>query len=449
MNNKRFACFCLLIVIIMALTSCSGLTTDPESLIQAPSPTGEYAAISKAFAKVMDDDYNLVFPESGDNTSAYAMHDIDGDGQNEALVFYTLRQENHTLRIHVLKEKKGKWSSAHDYSTSGAGIEKILFADLTGDGALDIVLGISDGTDKSTSLEVLSFSEGYMKCLLKNSYVEFTTNDMDGDGLSELITIIDQYSDNVLLQRFALMCRFNKDGSINKDQASSVRLDKSATSYLSVLSGDIEYTSDKEIYTASALYLDAAKGEGLITEVMYYDKNKRTLVAPLYDSASGSNTSTMRSTDKKSNDVNEDGSIEIPYDIPLPGPDYADTLYLTKWMCLYKDNSLIDILTTYIDKEYKFMLTFPDQWLTSHNITVTQKNNLILFSLWDSELGEKKKDLLEIRLYEDTWVETNTTNMRYIRLGTKYGYVYVARILEEDNKYSITEEQLINGFSFR
>ena len=68
--------------------------------------------------------------------------------------------------------------------------------------------------------------------------------------------------------------------------------------------------------------------------------------------------------------------------------------------------------------------------------------NTIIFSLWDESAQKKGIDLLEIRLANQQVWDTNTSGSQYIRLGTKYGKVYLARILESDNKYSISEEQL-------
>ena len=70
MNTVRriFAIICIMFISVLS-TSCSVVSADPESLIKAPSPTGELADILKAFSKYVGNDYSLIFPRTGDYTS--------------------------------------------------------------------------------------------------------------------------------------------------------------------------------------------------------------------------------------------------------------------------------------------------------------------------------------------------------------------------------------------
>ena len=159
---------------------------------------------------------------------------------------------------------------------------------------------------------------------------------------------------------------------------------------------------------------------------------------------------TLRKYGKTSKDINSDGSIEIPNDLALSGSRLEGTVYATQWMKLYSDGSFMDVMTVYTDDEYKFSMTFPDSWIDDNNITVTHYNNTITFSLWDNSSNRKGVDLLEIRMIsQQSWDTSSNASSQYIRLGTKYGKVYLARILETENKYSISEEQLVNGFKLK
>lgn len=452
MKKQRLLCLCLA-VLFTALTSCSAINTETKDIIAAPGPTGEYAKIAKAFSKTVSDDYSLVYPSAGDNTSAYIIRDMDSDGQNEALVLYTLKHESRFLHISLMGNDRGRWYRIYDYVTDGTGVYKLIFSDFSGFGKLGIVLGITDSIDKSSRLEVISYDGLTLTRQMQGSYIGFAVADMDEDGGDELVLLRDHYDGNIAVQRMAVMCRFDAAGRLIEDEVYSSPIDQKATSYYEPVVGRIEYSRDSfggEAYPANALYFDAVKSEGLITEVVYFDRQSNMLVTPMYDTDSEANTSTVRGAGKRVKDINGDGGIDIPHDTVMPGPVYSERVYTTRWMSLYRGNSLIDVLATYIDKDYSFMLTLPEQWAQSDSITVMRSNNLVVFGLWDSDKNYVVKNLAEIRIVDEgKYAESNSADSGYIRLGTKYGSVYTAKVLETDNKYSITEEQIINGFVFR
>ncbi len=461
--TRRVSAFICIVMSAVFLSSCSVVSADPETLIQAPSPTGELTDISEAFAKYADD-YTLVFPTSGEHTSAYVVEDIDADGVSEAMVFYKLKSENYILHVNVLEQDGKRWRSVADYNTNGTDIDKVILSDLSGTGRKSIAVGIINSVDSSYHLEVLTFDgDGYIQCQMQNSYVDFACSDMDHDGREELVILCDEYSDNVVVKRVAVLCNFDESTSLIRDEIYSAEIDRGASDYSFAGVGSIEYgaaptltadgvqnTQASEVRTANALYFDAVKNEEYITEVIYFDEIAKSLTAPMYDTASGSNDLTVRSFGRRSMDINEDGEIEIPNDLLLPGSWYSNSVYATQWMQLQSDNSFIDVMTVYTDSENKFSMSFPDSWIDDNNVTVSHYQNTITFSLWDASANRRSTDLLEIRLVaQQSWDTNGSTASQYIRLGTKYGNVYLARILETDNKYSITEEQLVNGFRIK
>ncbi|HIZ16357.1 MAG TPA: hypothetical protein H9675_02160 [Firmicutes bacterium] len=460
--RRIFAVICIMLISVLS-TSCSLVSTDPETLIKSPSPTGELADVLKAFSKYAGSDYSLVFPISGDYTSAYVMNDIDADGQNEAFVFYKLKKENYILHVNLLKKEKNKWKSVADYSTSGTDIDKVIFSNLTGTQKKSLIIGLINSVDSSHTVEVLAYNNGYIECHMQNAYVDFACSEMDNDGREEIVVLCDEYNDNLAVKRIAIMCNFNSDNTLVRDELYSTEIDKNASDYHYSGAGSVEYaaasvsgsevTDSKsvEVRTANALYFDALKNEEYITEIIYFNESTKSLVAPMYDIKTGSNNLTLRKYGKISKDINGDGSIEIPNDFALAGSRMDETAYyVTQWMKLYSDNSFMDVMTVYTDNENKFSMTFPNSWIDDNNITVTHYNNTVTFSLWDISANRKGVDLLEIRMVsQQSWDTSSITSSQYIRLGTKYGKIYLARILETENKYSISEEQLVNGFKLK
>ena len=70
-----------------ALTGCSfGASID--TLMSPPKLSMEQEQIYSALTAAVGNNISLKYPKSGKYLSAFIIEDIDGDGGNEALVFY-------------------------------------------------------------------------------------------------------------------------------------------------------------------------------------------------------------------------------------------------------------------------------------------------------------------------------------------------------------------------
>ena len=85
----RAAAAILAVVLTVPMFGCSVFNVfSVDSLIKAPRLTGDNAEIQKAFESAVGSEVSLVRPVAGEYRSAYVLHDYDGDGVNEAIVFY-------------------------------------------------------------------------------------------------------------------------------------------------------------------------------------------------------------------------------------------------------------------------------------------------------------------------------------------------------------------------
>lgn len=81
------AAFCLL------LTGCSipmqEETVQVEELLRAPRLAGDYGALQTALNDWLGESAQLKYPLRGDLLSPFVLQDFDGDGEQDAAVFYT------------------------------------------------------------------------------------------------------------------------------------------------------------------------------------------------------------------------------------------------------------------------------------------------------------------------------------------------------------------------
>ena len=82
----------LMFSVLMFLSSCTSPFNSAENLIAPPGLTGDNALLQTAFEKAVMDKGEIVLktPASGKYRSAVCLNDYDSDGDDEAVVFYSL-----------------------------------------------------------------------------------------------------------------------------------------------------------------------------------------------------------------------------------------------------------------------------------------------------------------------------------------------------------------------
>ena len=100
---------------ILLLSGCSPIQMDVEELMSPPKLTAEQAEIDSALKQALGENVKLKYPKSGDFRSAFVFHDIDGDGEEEAIVFYQLDSSS-TTWLTVMDRTDGQWRSTYSLS---------------------------------------------------------------------------------------------------------------------------------------------------------------------------------------------------------------------------------------------------------------------------------------------------------------------------------------------
>jgi len=286
---------------------------SPTDLLAPPGLTGDKLEIQRAFEASVPEKSGIIlqYPTAGDYRSAYVLKDIDGDGQDEAIVFYTLKSDESTVRVNVLDRVGDVWKSVYDEPGYGAKVISIDFDDLNKDGHMELLTCWSifeTTTAKTLTIHSVTKDDAgvlELDALVNQSYTYRAVADMDSDGFNEvLVTWLDNTDQN-LPKSYASLLKQAPDGTISQI-GQNVSLDASVSAYHSL---KLETTADGK----SIAFLDAYKGDdAMITEVIWWDDTERALVAPLLDSDTLSNSLTLRSPAVPSMDIDKDGAMEIP-----------------------------------------------------------------------------------------------------------------------------------------
>ena len=134
---KRFFVVAGIMALVFAFSGCTAFEKDTEALLSPPVFTEEQENLNFALTEVIGEDYVLKYPENGSTNSAFIFEDLDEDGTEEAIAFYSVLDEN--TRINVLKNEKGKWISVYTAPGFYGDIQKVDFVKIDEKGPAVII----------------------------------------------------------------------------------------------------------------------------------------------------------------------------------------------------------------------------------------------------------------------------------------------------------------------
>ena len=187
----------LLAACTAAVTLLSGCTfsTSIDGLLSPPKLSVEQEQIYEALRRAAGSNISLKYPKTGDYLSAFIVSDIDGDGEDEALVFYEknlLQSEENALRLNVLDQINGSWRSVYDLAAGGAEVEKVMISRLGSNSRTNIIVGYSMVNRGERVLSVYDYRDGALTETLNSSYSLADVCDLDQNGENELLIVCGQ-----------------------------------------------------------------------------------------------------------------------------------------------------------------------------------------------------------------------------------------------------------------
>ena len=104
----------LTLALCLLLTGCSfpmQETIQVEELLRAPRLAGDYGALQAALNDWLGESAQLKYPMQGDLLSPFVLQDFDGDGQQDAAVFYTTALTSNVCVAFLRKNSEGSWQA--------------------------------------------------------------------------------------------------------------------------------------------------------------------------------------------------------------------------------------------------------------------------------------------------------------------------------------------------
>ncbi len=376
----------LAVFLTVPLFGCSVFNVfSVDSLIKSPRLTGDNAEIQKAFESAVGNEASLVRPIAGEYRSAYVLYDYDGDGVNEAIVFYMPKDMSGEVRMHFLKysETEREWESVSDVKGNGSEVYSITFCNFDRDSVAEIAVAwaYADGQkDKMLTVYRYTDTEGGKKDFVGLASVRisgFNFIDVDFDGAEELLyTILDSASEKPAAQLKSLKFDIPTERFV---PLSEVQLDSRIVSFVS-------YAHDMRAGNYR-FYIDTQLSDGrYMTEIVYYDYSHSAFVRPSDENGAPLGQSTVRQTHVTAEDINDDGSVEVPqvrlYEKSevLPSKEGGDNRIFETEYFNFDGKGLVSIGTFYICEELNVRINIEKYRKTAYIRFDTDSDSIMFYA---------------------------------------------------------------------
>lgn len=433
-NLLKTAIVLALTISVTLLTGCSDFDISADEFISPPKAGGEMHQIEQALKNSVTTAYTLKYPTAGEHRSAYILADLTGRGQkNFAMAFYSsINAENvTTMHINLMKKVDANWISISDVSVAAVGVEKVEICDLNGDGVEEITVGwnIYAGLDKKVAAYRLSGVK--LVPIMQETYKSFLCCDLSGDGRKEIF-VLNHDTDNAV----AKAKYFAFEGDVVA-KIGTCDIDGAVANY------------NEPVYSTlttgtPAIYVDAVKGTGMQTEILFIRDGE--LTAPTYSPAmAGGNSPTYRNNTVVCSDINADGYLDIPLLDPINNfnPETDETLLVptTRW-CSYNGSALTVTTLAVMNYADGYYFELPAKWQHSTNVSMSVENRQRTVVLWDTETATVISELVRIRtVSEAEWDIADNGYNGYYELARADGEIYAAMFSNYLGSEAVTRDE--------
>ena len=368
MRRKKLALLSLAALLCLLLSGCFVKTVD--ELYTLPRHSDEYDNLQKAIDEVMAAaGCEYCAPVSGSNQQSVQLADLDGDGEEEAIVFAKTSDEK-PLKAYVFDKLDGAYQNISVIEGNGAAFARVEYVDLDGEPGLEILIGRQLTDQVLQSVSAYALDSGEIVRLMTASYSQFTTCDLDNNGMTDLFLL---RFDAEKKQGTAELYRYRK-GQMEKGQ--EVPLSSSAVSVKRIMTGAVAYNIPAVFVTS------AQEEDSLATDVFIFRGGTFQNVSALDDTQQ-----TVRNPFAYACDINSDGLVELPELVSLPAADAAGETYsLIRWYHLGLDGKREIVLRTYHRFSGGWYVEIPESW--DERVTISRAEALedarggLTFSDW-------------------------------------------------------------------
>ena len=373
MKKRRCCASALLCALMLSGCSYSFGASGVEDLLRAPQFSGQTNQVQKALTAYLGESPQLKYPTGGDHLSPFIFDDWDGDGQEDAAVFYTCASKGTNVQLAILEQQEGSWWVTQEREGLSTEVESVSTAALAGDDPVGTQLLVGYGTAQGDRyLTVYTYSD-------VTTYQQVQSLDVAQGRFSGCAGICSSIGGGA--RRYLIV-----DG----------------------------YTGNNGAYLAS--------------EILYYDQKARKLKA--YDSRYVEDlySATLRYfTSLHSMDIDGDTTVEIPVQLAGEAGGVVNaSLERRLSFVAWQDYTTAEWPKSWgvVDAEYGFYLELPRAWQGQVELTPGEEKNS-----WEVRSPNGEEVYLSVRIVSQGVVSQEYT--RAALLGSQQIQVKVTDLARE------------------
>ena len=425
MKRKRILIW-LLIMASILLAGCNMHTIDQMYCL--PKRSEAYQNLQSAMDSAMAG-LSYHAPISGDHQQPVQMMDLDGDGNEECLVFAKGNDEK-PLKILIFTQVEHKFVLVDKLEAPGTAFEQIQYVNFSDRKGLDLVIGRQVSDQVVRPVSVYTMLQGKMVQILTTQYSRFVTTDLNEDGKKELLILRpgEDPAANGIAELYTIQ-------NSNLERSQEITMSEPADKIKRIM---INKLSDgpAAVYVASDV-----DGTAIITDVFALLEGTFTNVS--LSNESGTSVQTLRNYYVYADDVDADGILELPDLMPIANPDEGNNnQHLIRWYSMNSDGSEVDKRFTYHSFTGGWYLELPKELAT--DITVNQFGNSYEFSIKD-EMGAPIK-IMTVYVFTGQEREEQAISDNRFVLYRNESTVFAGHLEVASAAYNMSQESLINAF---
>lgn len=433
---RRVSLAVMMLVLCVMLSGC--LIRSAEELYALPEQSAEYRELqSVIYTQITDTQYSS--PLSGTNQQPVQMADLDGDGQNEAIVFANTGGSR-PLKVFIFDRINGTYQNTCVIEGDGTAFDRVEYAQLDGTGGLEIVVGRLVSNQILQSISAYSFSGGQMKELLSANYSEFVISDLDGNQNDDLFLLrLDAEARTGYGELYRCV-----DSEMVREPEASLSLGISAVRHINC--GDLA-DGRRAVFVGGML-----EGGGVITDIFTFRSNGRFVSISSQTDLQLSSLP-VRGYSVYSADVDSDGYIELPHVVKLPGAaavdEIEDAYYMIRWYNYEPSVGLTLKASTYHNFSGGWFLRLPDKMGRKFIVSRGTEESGVRGLVFSANNGNDETGEMMFTMYAFSGSDRNLLagqRERFI-LGTKSETTFAAKLGPAAQTIGLTQEELTSMFN--
>jgi len=186
MYMKKRLLLTITALMVLFLNGC--LMKSISDLYSLPKQPAEFEALQKAVTELLAGGAQYSAPIHGTNQQPVQMSDLDGDGEDEAVVF-TLTSGKTPLKVYILDRQDDRYVTVGEIEGAGSSFDSVTYVQLDGQGGNEIILGRQVNDQTLRSLSVHRLENGQTETVFNANYSNYLLSDLDDDGNEDIFLL--------------------------------------------------------------------------------------------------------------------------------------------------------------------------------------------------------------------------------------------------------------------